>query len=409
MHFTLDHMCQPIWGTKDWQCKIWIVAESRFLDLIEYVRYYLHPTFEGQYAESFRRDSNFRAVLTCWGSFTIKATVFLKSGNSLSLDYFFNHEQFEPQKPVIKFEEIENKKLTDKDLFHYYENKVRTFNMVSFRGEKEHSASSQLLVCAVYENCEFDNVSFRGTDISGSVFKSCKFHCCDLSNIKAVNCEFLNTDFTNSILHPKMFLFAEVDKITAEFIHQEGAITERIPKGRNFGEKEFEAWITKISNPFINMEPKTKSVFISYAHQDQKIATVLDQWLRDQGIKTYLDKTNFRIGGDLYDEMSNFIELADKVVIIYSSYSKNRPFTTLERRMTQNRENESGQHISLSIYLVVDDTELPPEQKHRLAIMAKGKETKHVFSEILRGILDEEKLPEKINIDDFLSGKEKLF
>ncbi|MEM6362723.1 MAG: pYEATS domain-containing protein, partial [Bacteroidota bacterium] len=110
--FTIDHRANPIWGTKNWQSTIWIVAENRFLDIVEYVHYYLHPTFEEGYVESFRRDANFRAQLTCWGSFDIKVTAFLKSGNSLSVEYFLNHDQIEPTRPVIKFQEVEQIQIT---------------------------------------------------------------------------------------------------------------------------------------------------------------------------------------------------------------------------------------------------------------------------------------------------------
>ncbi|MEM9830588.1 MAG: TIR domain-containing protein, partial [Bacteroidota bacterium] len=344
-----------------------------------------------------------------WGSFDIKVTAFLKSGNSLSVEYFLNHDQIEPTRPVIKFQEVEQIQITDSQLLIYFQEGVRFFKGVHVSGKKEHMLSSEMLLCSSFENCTFDNVSFRGTDISGCNFELCDFQYCDLSKVRAVNCKFSSTDFSKTILHPQMFLKANLNGVRANFIYQEDSISNRIPKDRNFGDHEFQTWITKINNPFVDMEPKTRSVFISYAHQDQEIALVLDQWLRDQGVKTYLDSTNFQIGGDLYDEMSKFIGIADKILIIYSNNSKDRPFTRLERRMAQNRENESGQHNNLSIYLVVDDAELPPEQKHRLAIMAQGKRTKDVFNEILRGVLEEDKLPEKIDTKDYLNEKKKLF
>jgi hypothetical protein len=68
---------------------------------------------------------------------------------------------------------------------------------------------------------------------------------------------------------------------------------------------------------------------------------------------------------------------------------------------------EPGKHRS--IYLVVDEEELPPEQKSRLAIFAKGRQFIEVAEDLLRAISGEKARPKDIDIEDYESGKKTLW
>jgi transcription initiation factor IIF auxiliary subunit len=70
----------------DISTKISINAPSHILSNIEYVEYYLHPTFTPNIVKSFSKDNNFLLTLKSYGTFDLKAKVFLKDGTVKDLE-----------------------------------------------------------------------------------------------------------------------------------------------------------------------------------------------------------------------------------------------------------------------------------------------------------------------------------
>src|SRR5262249_25780991 len=132
-------------------------------------------------------------------------------------------------------------------------------------------------------------------------------------------------------------------------------------------------------------------VFMSYSWQDEEAVLAIDQWLRNHGIEVFIDRRDFIVGSDIYNEMSSKIRAADKVIIFHSGNSSNRPYTTLERRMAQEREASAqggGMPKIIMIYLQLDDEPLPPEATHRLSIRAKGNTFEYVCAKLLDAIYE---------------------
>src|SRR5215469_7629466 len=114
-------------------------------------------------------------------------------------------------------------------------------------------------------------------------------------------------------------------------------------------------------------------VFLSYAHADRESVAAVDQWLRDHDVRVDLDERDFVAGRDIRDEVLRCIDQAGKVICFYSSASKDRYYTKLERRLAEEieqRATAAGQQKTVLLYFCLDETPLPAESSYRLAINA---------------------------------------
>jgi hypothetical protein len=129
-----------------------------------------------------------------------------------------------------------------------------------------------------------------------------------------------------------------------------------------------------IIEEYVRVKSDAPRVFLSYAHVDEEAVLAVDQWLRDRGARVDIDKRNFVAGYDLREEILRCIAEAGKVVVFYSSGSEGRYYTKLERRIVE--EREAKQHDARSgraailVYFRLDETSLPGDSSHRLAINA---------------------------------------
>lgn len=145
-------------------------------------------------------------------------------------------------------------------------------------------------------------------------------------------------------------------------------------------------------------------IFLSYSHHDEETALAIDQWLRDHHLRVLIDRRNFTIGADIRDEIVRWIGRAGKVVAIYSRSSADRPYPKLERRLAEEREHhlhEAGATSPVLILFAIDDAELPPESRHRLAILAAGMSFQEACRLLLAAILEEERSPKRVDLTKY--------
>lgn len=65
------------------------VSGSReLLDQVDYVDYYLHPTFSPNVMRSRIVQNNFLLQITCWGQFTVTARIVLKNGKYVDVEHY---------------------------------------------------------------------------------------------------------------------------------------------------------------------------------------------------------------------------------------------------------------------------------------------------------------------------------
>ena len=113
-------------------------------------------------------------------------------------------------------------------------------------------------------------------------------------------------------------------------------------------------------------------VFLSYSHEDRESVAAVDQWLRDHDVRVDLDERDFVAGRDIRDEVLRCIDQAGKVICFYSSASKDRYYTKLERRLAEEMEQRAiaaGQEKAVLLYFRLDETPLPAESSYRLAVV----------------------------------------
>ena len=133
-------------------------------------------------------------------------------------------------------------------------------------------------------------------------------------------------------------------------------------------------------------------MFFSYAHANRESVVAVDQWLRDHGFRVELDERDFIAGRDIRDEIMRCIERSGKVVFFYSAESKDRYYTKLEQRFVQEKEQKAhvqGNPKVLLVYFRLDETPLPLETSHRLAINAWNMSFQGACLELRRHLLEE--------------------
>ncbi len=134
-----------------------------------------------------------------------------------------------------------------------------------------------------------------------------------------------------------------------------------------------------------------QKIFISYAWADDGVVLAIDQWLRNKGLKTRIDKRDFFAGAQIRDEIMRVMSDCKIILIFYSIQSRDKPWIQFEREFAADIEMSSrieGRKPPRIIYVVLDDTPLPSvSEKNRLAVMTKGKKFDFVCDEIYQNIL----------------------
>lgn len=74
-------------GDDWWSWSIWVNAEEKKMDDIDYVVYTLHPTFNKPVRKITDRKSKFKLETEGWGVFTIYAKIVLKTSQEISLSH----------------------------------------------------------------------------------------------------------------------------------------------------------------------------------------------------------------------------------------------------------------------------------------------------------------------------------
>lgn len=145
---------------------------------------------------------------------------------------------------------------------------------------------------------------------------------------------------------------------------------------------------------------KVPRVFLSYAHADRESVAAVDQWLRDREIRVDIDERSFVAGRDIRDEIVSAIQRAGKVVCFYSQWSQDRYYPKLERRLSEEAERQATGRVVL-VYFRLDDTTLPPESAHRLAINAWSMGFEYACGELLRHLLEKPAEVQRISLAQY--------
>lgn len=84
-------------GDDRWDWEIYLESENPSdLEQVESVKYILHPTFRVPVRTIKDRTEGFRLKTNGWGTFTIKAFVYMKNGKKIKLEHVLKL-QYEPE------------------------------------------------------------------------------------------------------------------------------------------------------------------------------------------------------------------------------------------------------------------------------------------------------------------------
>jgi hypothetical protein len=142
-----------------------------------------------------------------------------------------------------------------------------------------------------------------------------------------------------------------------------------------------------------------RTAFLSYAHKDEKAVLAVDQWLRDRGILTRLDRYDFKYGQRIREEIDRAMHESSSVVIFYSKNSKDRPYTKLEREFADDLHLHGKSRV---IYFCLDETPFPDMHlAQHLAIKAKRKSFEAACNELQAGILSLSRRAERVDLRQY--------
>jgi len=226
----------------------------------------------------------------------------------------------------------------------------------------------------------------------------------DLSYEDLSSCN-LNPDYIN-------FDFSEANVCGTKFPKNKFSLSEDIENAIFNADTEFPSdfdpieygvvFVTESQLKRTDFGP-TPTVFIGYAWANDDVVLAIDQWLRNKGLKTKIDKRDFFAGSRIREEIFRVMKDCNVILIFHSQQSKDKPWPSFERELAADIEMEAKKEGKIPpriIYFVVDNTPLPGiSEKNRIAIMAKGKRFEYVCEELYHHILQLEREPEKIKLD----------
>ncbi|MDD2778378.1 MAG: TIR domain-containing protein [Methanocellales archaeon] len=144
------------------------------------------------------------------------------------------------------------------------------------------------------------------------------------------------------------------------------------------------------------------NVFIGYAWANEDVILAIEQWLRNKGLSTRIDRRDFFAGERIRNEIMRVMSECNVILIFYSKDAKDKPWPQFEREMAGDLEMDAKKRKvppPRIIYVVIDDTPLPSiSEENRIAVMAKGKRFELVCEEIHHNILQLPRPPEKIDL-----------
>jgi TIR domain len=266
--------------------------------------------------------------------------------------------------------------------------------------------------------CHFRDPTEYGTSDDEELFKLL-----ERAEVLIVDASIKSTSYAYSLgvrhalTDKPTFLLIEQDKRPFDIIIPRGAcyISTGIPSSNEL--EEARRWLTdqlrsaaKVQSSYSPVRGALESaprVFLSYAHADRNSVAAVDQWLRDRGARVDLDDRELIAGRDIRDELVRLIQRAGKVVCFYSGESSDRYYTKLERRLSEGVELTShadGSKRTVLIYFRIDETPLPIESEHRLAINAWKLSFEDACLELWRHILERPAEPGRISLAAFRMG-----
>jgi len=117
------------------------------------------------------------------------------------------------------------------------------------------------------------------------------------------------------------------------------------------------------------METKP-TLFISYSNKDEELAHILEDRLKEYGIKIVYDKIIFDSGGDYQKDLLKSLINADAIIVLITSNSISSPYVMKELGMARSVAQES-QGKKLLLPIIYGDVEIPNSIKDSYVIYWK--------------------------------------
>jgi uncharacterized protein YjbI with pentapeptide repeats len=225
------------------------------------------------------------------------------------------------------------------------------------------------------------DASFIETDLSRSrlwhatfvrtTFLKCNMDCTDLRTARLETCTFDNVKFRKTVLSGTVFGNIQLDPFTEEnSVYFSGGcdidwrsicMSIRAPRLRDFLlaagiPASFTSYLLDGARSLdpTEMFAMFRSTFISFGGPDEPFARKLSEALQRAGVRTFFYPEHAKFGEKLYVVMREGVQNYDRVILICSKSSLSRPGVQNELDQVLRKEAESGGESRL-IPIAIDD------------------------------------------------------
>ena len=197
--------------------------------------------------------------------------------------------------------------------------------------------------------------NLRGADLSGADLSGADLSGADLAAVTLLNTNLTNVDlsaFVNVPIRPAGPTTVD-HRSVALSLHCENLLPFLVATGMPhiFATYAISSLRSLDPNGLFNL---MHSTFISYGGPDEPFAIKLQEALQSNGVTTFLFTKDAVPGEAISDVMRNQVKENDRIVVICSEASLDRPGVLNEMELTLRREAKEGGH-TLLIPVAIDD------------------------------------------------------
>src|SRR5262245_61828890 len=104
------------------------------------------------------------------------------------------------------------------------------------------------------------------------------------------------------------------------------------------------------------------NVFISHSHRDKEIVRKLATDLREQGVKTWVDEMEIRVGDSIVERIDEGLRQADYILVVLSRDSISSTWVRREIAGAIARDPSAASRSLIPV--IIDPIEVPAEIRH---------------------------------------------
>jgi hypothetical protein len=226
------------------------------------------------------------------------------------------------------------------------------------------------LYVAVLSGADLSGAGLNTADLTGGDFSAVNFSGADLHWANLRDADLSGANFVNALIGDTSLVDLDLSSlVNTQLTHVYPSTVDHRSIARSLHCANLLPFLVATGMPHIfatyaidairSLDPNglfnlMHSTFISYGRPDEQFATKLQEALQANGVRTFLFRKDAVPGQVISDVMRDQVRGNDRIVLICSENSLNRPGVLNEMELTLRREAREGGH-TLLIPIALDD------------------------------------------------------